>query len=71
MLLYMKDALFFALLVVIVGNIAGFFVGATLGVDLPPVCKKWNQNYIMEISLFITGFVSYLVFKQIPRKYIK
>ena len=67
----MKDAFLFALLVVVVGNVVGFFVGATLGVDLPPVCKKWNQNYVMEISLFITGFIAYLVFKQIPRKYIK
>lgn len=67
----MKDAFLFALLVVVIGNVVGFFVGATLGVDLPPVCKKWNKNYVMEISLFITGFVSYLVFKQIPRKYLK
>jgi hypothetical protein len=40
----------------------GFFVGRALSVDLPPVCKKWNTNYIMEISLFLTGFVSFLVY---------
>ena len=67
----MKDALFFAILVVLIGNIIGFFVGAAFGVDLPPVCKKWNKNHVMEISLFITGFISYLVFKKIPRKYLK
>lgn len=67
----MKDAILFAILLVVIGNIVGYFVGAALGVDLPPVCKKWNKNYIMEISLFITGFISYLVFKKIPRKYLK
>ena len=32
-------------------------------VDLPPVCKDWNKNYIMEISLFLTGFLTHLAFE--------
>lgn len=67
----MKEALLFSILVVIVGNIMGFFVGLSLGVDLPPVCKKWNKNYIMEITLFITGMISFLLYDKIPKRYLK
>lgn len=57
-----KQAFIFSILVVLIGNVMGFFVGRALSVDLPPVCKKWNTNYIMELSLFLTGFVSFLVY---------
>ena len=57
-----KEAFIFSILVVVIGNIMGFFVGRALSIDLPSVCKKWNTNYIMEISLFLTGFVSFLVY---------
>ena len=28
--------------------------------SLPDICKKWNKNYIMEINLFIAGFLFHL-----------
>lgn len=36
-----------------------------LKVDLPPVCSEWNKNHIMEISLFLTGFFTHILFEYI------
>jgi hypothetical protein len=55
----MYSSLFFAILIVIVGTLVSFLTGYFLKVDLPPVCKDWNKNFVMEISLFFTGFISY------------
>jgi len=46
---------------VIIGSIVGFFIGKSMGVDLPAICKQWNKNHIMEICLFITGVLIHLV----------
>lgn len=29
---------------------------------LPEVCSKWNENYIMEVNLFIAAAMMYLAF---------
>lgn len=29
--------------------------------SLPDVCASWNKNYIMEINLFIAGFLFHIV----------
>ena len=31
--------------------------------SLPEVCQSWNENYIMEINLFLAGFLFHLVFE--------
>jgi ABC-type antimicrobial peptide transport system permease subunit len=46
---------------IIVGFLVGFFVGKMFSVDLPSICKKWNKNNVMEISLFFTGFFLHLL----------
>ena len=46
---------------IIVGSIVGYIVGKCNSIDLPSVCKKWNKNHVMEISLFLTGFVLHLI----------
>ena len=28
---------------------------------LPEVCATWNENYIMEINLFIAGFLFHMI----------
>jgi len=52
----------FGILSIIIGNIVGFIVGYFLSVDLPKVCKTWNKNYVMELSLFFTGMISFLLY---------
>ena len=29
--------------------------------NLPKICKQWNKNHIMEISLFLTGFAIHIL----------
>ena len=58
---------------VIIGSFVGFIIGRSLSVDLPILCKKWNKNHIMEISLFLTGFILHLLceYSGINRWYCK
>jgi hypothetical protein len=30
---------------------------------LPTICNQWNKNHIMEITLFISGFLFHLTFE--------
>lgn len=57
------EALVVGILIVIIGTIITYLLGNMFKVDLPPVCKDWNKNYIMEISLFLTGFLTHLAFE--------
>ena len=52
----------------IAGYIAKSFVKKP---SLPEVCSTWNENYIMEINLFIAGFLFHIVLEYagINRKY--
>ena len=52
----------FGILSIIIGNLVGFIVGYFFSVDLPKVCKTWNKNYVMELSLFFTGMISFLLY---------
>ena len=54
------EAILVGLVVLAIGTIVSYFIGKSMGVDLPKVCKDWNKNYIMEISLFFTGVIIYL-----------
>ena len=39
--------------------------------DLPQECKKWNENYILEMIMFLIGFtMRYLVENKMARKYL-
>jgi hypothetical protein len=59
------NAIVLGLVIVIVGLLSSVIVKPLFGVSLPEVCKKWNQNHVMEFSLFFTGFISYYVLKQV------
>ena len=69
MLIYIKmvqlwvEAVILGLLLIVAGTIVSWIVSKFSGTDLPPVCKDWNKNYIMEISLFLTGVVGHLFFE--------
>ena len=55
------EAVIVWIMVVVVGSGVGYLVGRVNSVDLPKVCKKWNKNHVMEISLFLTGVVLHLL----------
>jgi hypothetical protein len=49
--------------IAVVGTIVSYLIGGYFKVSLPPVCDNWNENYVMEISLFLTGVVAHLLFE--------
>tara|TARA_B100000902_G_C26456800_1_gene503513 strand:- start:92 stop:334 length:243 start_codon:yes stop_codon:yes gene_type:complete len=55
------EAVVIGLATIVIGTIVGYIVGRNLSVDLPTLCKKWNKNHVMEISLFFTGFFLHLI----------
>ena len=59
---YINKAFISGLIILIIGTIVSFIVGKLNKSSLPPVCKDWNKNFIMEICLFFTGFLSYFVY---------
>lgn len=46
---------------VIVGTLVGFIIGKYFSTNLPAICKSWNKNHIMEICLFLTGFIIHIL----------
>jgi len=60
--MYLIQAIIIGILTIIVGNIIGIILKYTsLSINLPKECMKWNTNNIMEISLFVTGIVVYIL----------
>ena len=51
----LKEAIAIGILTVIFGLIISFSIGSFFSVNLPLICKKWNKNHVMEITLFFTG----------------
>lgn len=60
MIRLLVEAAVVGILTTIAGTIVSYFVWYFFGVDLPPVCRDWNKNYAMEITLFLTGFIIHL-----------
>jgi hypothetical protein len=48
------------LISVLLGYIATFIV-RPLRIPLPEICKSWNKNHLMEVSLFLVGFILFLI----------
>ena len=57
------EAFFVGIAIVVMGTLVAGSFALFMKSDLPPVCKDWNKNYVMELSLFFTGFVSHLLFE--------
>ena len=55
------EAFVIGVITVIVGSLVGFIIGTFFSSDLPKICKTWNKNHIMEICLFLTGFIIHLM----------
>lgn len=56
----MYDLLKEAFVVGIITTVFGSLISYSLKGMVPEGCKDWNSNYIMEISLFVTGFLIHL-----------
>ena len=59
------EAIVVGISIVISGTISSFIFSRFFKVELPPVCKEWNKNYVMEITLFFTGVFIHLIFELI------
>ncbi len=55
-----KEATFVGILTALIGYVASALVKPYFKVDLPEICKSWNKNHLMEISLFATGFLLHI-----------
>ena len=67
------EAVVIGIATIFIGTAVGYFVGKQSSIDLPSLCKEWNKNHIMEISLFFTGFFLHLIceYSGINRWYCK
>lgn len=59
----LKEAIIVGILIVFFGTIISFIISKFYVTDLPPACKDWNKNFVMEICLFLTGFIAHVVFE--------
>ena len=58
------ESVIVGLLLIPFAYLAGYFAKAvTSKPALPDICSKWNKYYIMEINLFLTGFIFHMVFE--------
>ena len=57
------EAAILGIATVIVGSIVGFILGKYFSTNLPVICKSWNKNHIMEVSLFFTGFFLHIIYE--------
>lgn len=57
------EAVIMGIIVVVLGYIVSFITKPWFGVALPEVCKSWNDDYMMEINLFLIGFIGHLGFE--------
>jgi hypothetical protein len=55
------EACIVGLLVMLIGSIVSKLLKPYFKVTLPEICKKWNKKHIMEVSLFMTGFVLHII----------
>lgn len=54
-------AVLLGLLLIILGYISGFIIQKIEKTQIPKGCEKWNENHVMEKSLFLTGVMTYIV----------
>ena len=57
----LKEAVVVGIATVVIGTLVGFAMGKLFSMNLPAICKKWNKNNIMEITLFLTGFLLHII----------
>jgi ABC-type antimicrobial peptide transport system permease subunit len=56
------EAVVVGVMAIIVGYLSGWLVSQMWSVNgLSEACKQWNKNYVMEKTLFLTGFLIHLL----------
>ncbi len=55
------EAVVVGIITVIVGTLVAFILGSFFSSNLSKICKSWNKNYVMEVSLFFTGFFIHII----------
>ena len=61
------EGCFVGILLIIIGSFVAFILRKTnYSPELPDTCKRWNQHHVMEITLFITGFLAHLILEYSP-----
>lgn len=58
---YIVEAIIFGIMVAIIGNITPLIIGKRFSNELPDICNTWNKYYVMEVSLFLTGFLAHIL----------
>jgi len=61
MLRLLLEAFIVGIITALVGTLVSWTLSKPFKVELPPVCDDWNKNYVMEINLFLTGFIVHLL----------
>lgn len=56
------NAILFGILLTLIGHFTSKITGMYFKVKLPNECKEWNKKYIMEITLFFTGTITYFIY---------
>lgn len=56
----LAEAVVMGIIVVVLGYIICYFTEPYFGVALPDICSTWNSGHILEINLFLIGFVGHL-----------
>jgi hypothetical protein len=57
---FIIEAIFVGFITLIIGTLISKLSEKILKVQLPTSCKDWNKHYIMEFSLFATGFAVHI-----------
>tara|TARA_B100001094_G_scaffold332038_1_gene402491 strand:- start:8739 stop:8990 length:252 start_codon:yes stop_codon:yes gene_type:complete len=58
------EAIFVGISLILIGNVVGFLVGKYyIKPELPIECANYNKYHIMEITLFLTGFLLHILFE--------
>ena len=55
------EAFIVGIVLILIAYLVNFVIAKLYFTNLPKICKKWNKNHIMEISLFFIGVVTHLV----------
>lgn len=61
----LQEAIVVGVCIVIIGSIVSYSIKLLSPNKLPDVCKDWNKFYIMEICLFLTGFIAHFIFEYV------
>jgi nitrate reductase gamma subunit len=57
------EAFVVGIVIVILGYLVGFITKPWFQVTLSETCKGWNKKHIMEVNLFLVGFIAHLFFE--------